>query len=214
MHHHRVDVRLHRGTIPPPAVASHSTLIDNLLVRIHFIIVMIRWTGLAPWEFKFRCVRRSALSRISGAGPGRGWEARCLSRWSSAARFPHHAPHTLHGITHICIYIYIYIYMYVCMHKNKNLIPCAGRAVPGQLRVLPAAGQGLLRAQRTRGQTRKPEQFEIRTRNPNTKPETRARNSKPEHETRNPNPSPKTDTRTRNFNLQPQPPAPEPQAPK
>jgi len=27
--------------------------IDNLLVRIHFIIVMIRWTDLAPWEFEF-----------------------------------------------------------------------------------------------------------------------------------------------------------------
>ena len=27
--------------------------IDNLLVRIHFIIVMIRRTGLAPWEFEF-----------------------------------------------------------------------------------------------------------------------------------------------------------------
>ena len=27
--------------------------IDNLLVRIHFIIVMIRWTGLVPWEFEF-----------------------------------------------------------------------------------------------------------------------------------------------------------------
>ena len=27
--------------------------IDNLLVRIHFIIVMIKWTGLAPWEFEF-----------------------------------------------------------------------------------------------------------------------------------------------------------------
>jgi len=26
--------------------------IDNLLVRIHFTIVMIRWTGLAPWEFE------------------------------------------------------------------------------------------------------------------------------------------------------------------
>ena len=25
--------------------------IDNLLVRIHFIIEMIWWTGLAPWEF-------------------------------------------------------------------------------------------------------------------------------------------------------------------
>jgi len=27
--------------------------IDNLLVRIHFIVVMIRWTGLATWEFEF-----------------------------------------------------------------------------------------------------------------------------------------------------------------
>ena len=26
--------------------------IDNLLVRINLIIVMIRWTGLAPWEFE------------------------------------------------------------------------------------------------------------------------------------------------------------------
>ena len=26
--------------------------IENLLVRIHFIVVMIRWTGLAPWEFE------------------------------------------------------------------------------------------------------------------------------------------------------------------
>jgi len=26
--------------------------IDNLLVRIHFIIVMIRWTGLASWDFE------------------------------------------------------------------------------------------------------------------------------------------------------------------
>ena len=26
--------------------------IDNLLIRIHLIIVMIRWTGLAPWEFE------------------------------------------------------------------------------------------------------------------------------------------------------------------
>jgi len=27
--------------------------VDNLLVRIHFIIVMIRWTGVAPREFEF-----------------------------------------------------------------------------------------------------------------------------------------------------------------
>jgi hypothetical protein len=31
---------------PPERVRDF--FIDNLLVRIHFIIVMIRWTGLAP----------------------------------------------------------------------------------------------------------------------------------------------------------------------
>ena len=45
-----------------PAVQRFSLLntktereffIDNLLVRIHFIIVMISWTGLAPWDFQF-----------------------------------------------------------------------------------------------------------------------------------------------------------------
>ena len=32
---------------------SDGENVDNLLVRIHFIIVMIGWTGLAPWEFEF-----------------------------------------------------------------------------------------------------------------------------------------------------------------
>jgi len=30
--------------------AEPELFIDQLLVRIHFIIVMMRWTGLAPWE--------------------------------------------------------------------------------------------------------------------------------------------------------------------
>ena len=34
-------------------VRERELYIDNLLVRIHFIIVMIRWTGLAPGELKF-----------------------------------------------------------------------------------------------------------------------------------------------------------------
>ena len=34
-------------------VGEREFFIDNLLVRIHFIIVMIRWTGLAPWVFEF-----------------------------------------------------------------------------------------------------------------------------------------------------------------
>jgi len=33
--------------------AEREFCIDNLLVRIHFIIVMVRWAGLAPWEFEF-----------------------------------------------------------------------------------------------------------------------------------------------------------------
>jgi len=37
----------------PVLLTEREFFLDNLLVRIHFIIVMIRWTGLAPWEFEF-----------------------------------------------------------------------------------------------------------------------------------------------------------------
>ena len=49
-------------------------LIGNLLVRIHYIIVMIRWTGLAPWESplfslllysRYRSSRRSLSLKLS-----------------------------------------------------------------------------------------------------------------------------------------------------
>ena len=36
-----------------PCIREREFFIDNLLVRVHVIIVMIRWTGLAPWEFEF-----------------------------------------------------------------------------------------------------------------------------------------------------------------
>ena len=32
---------------------QREIFIDNLLLRIHVIIEMIWWTGLAPWEFEF-----------------------------------------------------------------------------------------------------------------------------------------------------------------
>ena len=35
------------------AAPERESFIGNVLVRIHFIIVMIMWTGLAPWEFEF-----------------------------------------------------------------------------------------------------------------------------------------------------------------
>ena len=40
---------MHRATLH----VQREFFIDNLLIRNHFIIVMIRWTGLAPWEFEF-----------------------------------------------------------------------------------------------------------------------------------------------------------------
>jgi len=46
-----MQVRRHRE--PLQILHRDSVFIDNLLVRIHFIIVMVRWTGLAPWEFEF-----------------------------------------------------------------------------------------------------------------------------------------------------------------
>jgi len=42
----RVQARAEQGR-------EREFFIDNFLVRIYFIIVMIRWTGLAPWEFEF-----------------------------------------------------------------------------------------------------------------------------------------------------------------
>ena len=38
---------------PNDAILPRREFIVNLLVRIHVIIVMIWWTGLAPWELKF-----------------------------------------------------------------------------------------------------------------------------------------------------------------
>ena len=38
-------------SVHPPEAAEKDFFIDNLLVRIHYIIEMMKWTGLAPWEF-------------------------------------------------------------------------------------------------------------------------------------------------------------------
>ena len=56
----RVQGLNRKGEISGAADGKHAApgperefFIDSLLVRIHFIIAMIRWTGLAPWEFEF-----------------------------------------------------------------------------------------------------------------------------------------------------------------
>ena len=47
-----------RGNKPPPAKLAEAKkegefIINHLLVRIHFIIEVIWWTGLAPREYEF-----------------------------------------------------------------------------------------------------------------------------------------------------------------
>ena len=48
---------------------ERELFIDNLLVRIHFITEMIRWTGLAPWEFD---LGRPAHRKVDVRLPGKG----------------------------------------------------------------------------------------------------------------------------------------------
>ena len=40
------------------ASAEKELFIDNLLVRVCFIIVMITWTGLTSWELEFPSGKR------------------------------------------------------------------------------------------------------------------------------------------------------------
>ena len=47
------DWRLACGVALGSRSAETDFCIDNLLVRTHFTIVMVGWTGLAPWEFEF-----------------------------------------------------------------------------------------------------------------------------------------------------------------
>ena len=42
--------------------------VDNLLVRNHFIIVMIMWNGFAPWKFEVPCPGDLASTPTWGKG--------------------------------------------------------------------------------------------------------------------------------------------------
>ena len=58
------------GAMKPPMLSATLSVpapeieffIDNLLVRIHFIIEMIRWTGLAPWATRWSTTRSSEIN--------------------------------------------------------------------------------------------------------------------------------------------------------
>ena len=53
------------GVPTPGHECEREFFFDNLLLGIHFILEMIWWTGLAPWEFEFSCPGASANRRGS-----------------------------------------------------------------------------------------------------------------------------------------------------
>ena len=53
----------------PVLSPEREFFVDNLPVRIHFIIVMIRWTGLAPWESEFPFPGRLASTFLGRLEP-------------------------------------------------------------------------------------------------------------------------------------------------
>ena len=53
LYHSNLGLRVIQKKKLPTTTEREFFFIDNLLIRIHFIIVMIWWTGLAPWEFEF-----------------------------------------------------------------------------------------------------------------------------------------------------------------
>jgi len=66
-----LDMRLFRGT--SASRGEREFCIDNLLVRIHFFIEMIGWTGLAPWEFEFQEASPFRVNREGVFKPTAAW---------------------------------------------------------------------------------------------------------------------------------------------
>jgi len=78
----------------PGQRAEGEFVIDNLLVRIHFIIEMIWWTGLAPWVFEFPFPGSLTATFLgSGRVQGRAGQSACVQGYL-AHKKTHH-PRTL-----------------------------------------------------------------------------------------------------------------------
>jgi len=82
------------STLSTGAGRAVGALAALLVVRIHCIIVMIGWTGLAPWEFEFPFP--GSLTSTFLAGAGRTVRAALLMRqfklpWREADPPSHHA---------------------------------------------------------------------------------------------------------------------------
>ena len=67
-------------------IPEREYFIDNLLVRLHFSIVIVRWTGLAPWNFEFPVPNSLTSSRSAASHPIFEWLHPTASIRSSCER--------------------------------------------------------------------------------------------------------------------------------
>ena len=65
--HHDVNMTSVRPCRPVSETEFSSANL-HVLVRIQFIIVVMRWTGLKPWEFEFRFPGSLASTFLEGGG--------------------------------------------------------------------------------------------------------------------------------------------------
>jgi len=122
------DIAILSVTEVRPLSREREFSIDNLLVRVHCIIEMIKWSVLAPWEFKlsfpgcllpptpdcnlpaYFLLQSPHHARCTmGARPVKHHQHPILTLWKSAAhplggtpnpQHPHPTPHTPHPTPH------------------------------------------------------------------------------------------------------------------
>ena len=86
--------------LAPSTLHHREFLIDNLLVQIHLIIVMIRWTGLAAWEFEYpfsdSLTSRCGVSHTHHENPA--FNDRIIVEEVSAPSTLHHSSSPIHPV--------------------------------------------------------------------------------------------------------------------
>ena len=97
-------------------LAEREIFIDNLLVRIHFIIVMIRWTVLAPWEFQFPFPGSliSTFNQAKECHPDVNKAENAKEQFAEVNNAYEILGDQDKRDMYVFIYIYIYIYVYIC----------------------------------------------------------------------------------------------------
>ena len=100
--------------------------VDNLLVRNHFIIVMIKWTGLAPWGL-------NSLFQVALHLPSRRDVPPTERRSIRHVRNTRSLRSKLHACVCVCIYIYIYTHTHTYIYTHIHIMFQKGCTSDGEV---------------------------------------------------------------------------------